>query len=89
MATHPESPPARATIVWPWMVAGFLSPFAARLLEGSLPASVAKGLSFFVLFGASSYLVLRGAGTRSPLGRALMAAAGGAAILAFLTEAFP
>jgi hypothetical protein len=89
MVTNPESPPARATIVWPWMVAGFLSPFVGRLLEGPLPPSVAKGLSFFVLFGASSYFVLRGADPPRPLARALAGAACGAAIVAALTEAFP
>lgn len=89
METNPDARRARPPIVWPWVVAGLLTPSLARLLTGPLPASIAAGLSFFVSFAAASYFVLRRADPPRPLARALAGAACGAVIVAALTEAFP
>ena len=74
---------------WPWFLAGLLSPLAARILTGLVPAHVAAGLSFFACFATASYVVSRNLGTdRRPL-RILLGSAGGGVMLGVLTYAFP
>ena len=83
-ATTPHAGP-----FWPWFVGGLLSPVAARLLTGPIPAYLAAGLSFFVFFAAASYLVSKNFGMhKRRLARNLLASAGGGVIAAALTYAF-
>jgi hypothetical protein len=86
---RPEDRTEAKQTVWPWFVAGALSPFGARLLSGVVTPWMAAALSFFVLFSAAALVTRRKAGTLAhPLGRGLLAGAVGGVVVGALTYAF-